>query len=112
MTPMEIVQAMFNEFNKLNQRLDKIESALKGDKSTLGKGIYTLTEASEYLNFSKSYLYKLTSTNQIPFYKTGKRIYFKREHLDEYLTRNYMRSEQETDHLANEYIMKNPLKWR
>ena len=34
----------------------------------------TLAEAANFLGFKKSYLYKLTSTKQIPFYKNGGRV--------------------------------------
>ena len=67
----------------------------------------TLKEASEYLDISKSYLYKLTSTNQIPHYKpNGKKIYFQKSELNQWLLRNRMASEQEIDEKANSYILR------
>lgn len=36
--------------------------------------LITLEEAARFLGFKKSYLYKLTSTKQIPFYKYGGRV--------------------------------------
>ncbi|MBL4561353.1 MAG: helix-turn-helix domain-containing protein [Labilibaculum sp.] len=58
----------------------------------MGKYIFTIREAQIYLDLSISQIYKLTSTNRISFYKTGKRIYFKMEQLDQYLTQNYIKS--------------------
>ena len=40
---------------------------------TEAKELITLEEAARFLGFKKSYLYKLTSTKQIPFYKYGGR---------------------------------------
>ena len=40
---------------------------------TEAKELITLEEAARFLGLKKSYLYKLTSTKQIPFYKYGGR---------------------------------------
>ena len=41
---------------------------------------------SEYINLSKSAIYKKTSLNQIPFIKAGgKKLLFKQEAIDEWL---------------------------
>ena len=50
------------------------------------KEILSLNEASEFLNASKSQLYKLTRTLAIPHYKPGgKAIYFYRSELLEWV---------------------------
>ena len=41
---------------------------------TGAKELMTLEEAARFLGLKKSYLYKLTSTKQIPFYKYGGRV--------------------------------------
>jgi len=107
MTPMEIVHSLFEELDKLNQRFDKIEGILLNDKSNNSEDILTIDEAAEYLKLNKRTLYRYTSTNKIPFYKTGKRIYFKREHLNEYMTRHYCSSQDDIERMANEYMLKN-----
>ncbi len=53
------------------------------------KEIFTLPEAALYSGLSKSYLYKKTSSRQIPFYKLeGKLIFFKKQELDQWLLSN------------------------
>lgn len=48
--------------------------------------VLSFKEACSYLGLSKSYLYKLTSSDIIPFSKpNGKKIYFDREKLDEWM---------------------------
>ena len=48
--------------------------------------IMTLQETSTYLKVSKSFLYKLTSKKEIPFYKqAGKLIYFLKEEIDQWI---------------------------
>lgn len=52
------------------------------------KNVLNFEEACEYTGFRASYLYKLTSTGKIPHYKPyGKMIFFRREELEEFLTR-------------------------
>lgn len=63
----------------LEQRLDKIEGLLMGQKSVL-----TFDEACSFTGYSKTYMYKLTCGNRIPHYKpNGKNIYFNRPELEQ-----------------------------
>jgi len=86
-SPVELIHLLFDELKSINQRLDRIEEILGSEKTPIGKGIFTIREAQVYLDLSLSQIYKMTSSREIGFYKTGKRIYFKREQLDEYLTK-------------------------
>ena len=45
----------------------------------------TITEASEYLHLALPTLYGFTSKNDIPFIKKGKKLYFKKLDLDNWL---------------------------
>lgn len=64
-------------------------------------------EAATYLNVSKSYLYKLTCFNKIPHYKpNGKKIYFAKSDLDNWILRNRVKSKDELESKVTEYIFK------
>lgn len=53
------------------------------------KEILSFNEAVSYLDVSKSFLYKLTSTNKISFSKpNNKLIYFQRIDLDNWMLQN------------------------
>ncbi len=72
------------------------------------KKILSVEEACILLSFKKSYLYKLTSKNQIPFYKpNNKRIYFLRSELQEWLLKNRYASNQEISDRSNKYLTDN-----
>lgn len=72
------------------------------------KTVLTFDEATIYTGISKSYLYKLTSLNEIPFYKpNGKMIYFDRLELEAWLKRTRISSKSE---LENEVINSSTLK--
>ena len=66
----------------------------------------TLKEAAEFLDFSRSYLYRLTSQGRVPCYKPeGKRVYFDRAELVDWLKRNRIRPQEETEETAASYIV-------
>ena len=57
--------------------------ALLTKQNLLEKEFFTLEEAAQFLNQSRSSLYKLTSKKEIPFYVPGgKMIYFRRSELE------------------------------
>ena len=55
----------------------------------LSKEILSFREAIAYLDLSESFLYKLTSTRKIKFFKPNNgRIYFKKVDLDKWMLQN------------------------
>ncbi len=87
------------------ERLDRIEKLLKVQQ-TIQKQVLNFHETCTYLELSQSHLYKLTSTGAIPHYKpNGKKLYFQREELDQWLLRNRMDSQDEIEQQAANYIM-------
>jgi len=84
------------------EKLTTIENLLKGQTEKP----LTHEEAADYLGFSKSHLYKLTSANKIPHYKPqGKRLYFTRSELDTWLLRNPIKTTADIEEEANDYIV-------
>ena len=89
--------------NQILEKLSKIES-LYSQQQTMD--ILSFKEACKYLNLSASYLYKLTHKQQIPFYKpNGKKIYFKRSELEAWLLRNRVKTTDEIEQDALEYVV-------
>lgn len=76
--------------------------------------MYSLLGAKNVLNFddvvlltglSKSHLYKLTCTCQIPHYKpTGKQIYFDRSEVEAWMRQNRVNTQMEADQQAMKYV--------
>jgi len=84
-------------------KLDSIEAAISQLSAAAQKPFY-LDAAAEYLNISKSHLYQLTCRGLIGHYKpAGKRIYFDKSDLDEYLKRNRVRPQWEIEESAANY---------
>lgn len=82
-------------FNKLSD----LENLIKGNEEPLA-----LEQAAKYLGLSRSYLYKLTFLNSITFYKpNGKKIYFKKSDLNNWLYRNLNKSNNDLNIEAANY---------
>lgn len=91
------------EFTKIYKKLEELE------KLTLlsAKEMLTIDEAARYLEMSKSYLYIMTCKKQIPYYKpNGKRLYFKKTELNEWLQSNRVTPLDEAESSAALYIAK------
>lgn len=66
------------------------------------KQVLTINEASEYMGISKSMLYKLCASKEIPYYKpTGRFNYFDRTELDEWIKASKIKSNKEIEIEAN-----------
>lgn len=93
--------------NQILIRLEAIEIALSM-QGVLKKDVLNFKETCQYLTISPSYLYKLTSSNQIPHYcPQGKRLMFDRKELDQWCMRNRRESKDATDQAAINYVIKN-----
>ena len=65
------------------------------------KNVLTLNEACEFTGLSKAYMYKLTSTRQIPHSKPmGKMVYFERSVLEKWLLQNRVLTVSESEEKA------------
>ena len=102
---------MENPFDLILNRLDSIESLLKELKSQPVKAadstafeIMNINQAAEYIGIAKSTMYKFTSCRMIPHFKQGKKIYFKKSELDEWITKNKVMTREEIEIKAATYV--------
>ena len=89
--------------NIILNKLTVIESLLEEANQTKP---LTIQETAKFLNLSQSHLYKLTSERKIPHFKpSGKKIYFDKSELVQWLKRNPARTREETEKKAASYIV-------
>lgn len=82
---------------KPNQKVETIDLS--------EKHIHT-PEAAEFLGLTVPTVYSKVSKGELPFYKRGKRIYFSRLELTEYIKSGRKKSNAEIDQKANSYFSK------
>ena len=85
------------------ERLDRLERLLIANKDVL-----TFEETCNYTGISRSYLYKLTASGNIPHSKpNGKMIFFEKKKIINWLLQNGRKSNQEIEAEALEYTFRN-----
>ena len=83
-------------------RLDAIER----NSLLAAKNVLTIDDAAVLTGMSKSHLYKLTCSKQIPFYRpNGKLVYFDRQELEGWLKQNRVNTTAEAEQQAIAYVM-------
>ena len=106
---------MENPFEIILERLDRIEKAIEqlSDNGSLANANdpMDIKALSTYIKTSPSAIYKFTSLGSIPHYKNGKRLYFKREEINEWIFTTKVNTAYDIDKAANEYIIKHPRKF-
>jgi excisionase family DNA binding protein len=91
---------MNNNEKNISEKLDEILELIKSPKQLMN-----LEQLSEYTSLSKNFIYKLTSTHQIPFYRpTGKTIYFEKAEVDKWMRRHRVKSMDEIQEEAENRI--------
>ncbi len=91
----------------LKEQLDRIE------KLTLlsAKNVLCFDDVVLLTGLSKSHLYKLTCSHQIPHYKpNNKHIYFDRAELENWMKQNRIATTMETAQVATEYLITGRIK--
>lgn len=89
---------------ELFKKLLEIEVLLKR-QYVLSKEILTIEEVADYLNLSKSTIYKMTSKKEIPFYNPGgKKIYLKRSDIENWVLSNKSNSFDEFEVEMSSYL--------
>ena len=87
------------------EKLERLEQRI-GEQNLLMKEVLNFNDACNYLDISASHLYKLTSQKSIPhFCPQGKKLYFNRAELDEWLQRNRQTSTDEIETMAANYLL-------
>jgi len=100
---------MSNE-NLILERLSQIEQKID-EQALLKKEVLNFNDACKYLDIRASHLYKLTSQKLVPhFCPQGKKLYFNRAELDEWLQRNRQSSTDEIEQEAANYVINNKRK--
>ncbi len=110
---------MENPFEVILEKLRSIESLLiEQNGRTVNtieadpqKDILTISDATEYLNLSKSAIYKMTSKLTIPFYKVGKKVYFKRIELLEWIVKHRVKTREDIEKEAIQYLSRSPKRY-
>lgn len=102
---------MNNPFEQLNDRLSKIEDILlnltqEPKNEANADELLVIEDAAKFLNLAVPTIYGKVSNNSIPYNKQGKRLYFLKSELIEYIKQGRNKTNLEIEKDAESYLSK------
>lgn len=98
-------KVILNEVKLLKRQITILKKEIK-QRNLYRKRLLTIEEASKISGVSKSYIQKLTASKLIPYSKpTGKLIFIHRKDLEQFLSSNYISTNEELNSRVADFII-------
>ncbi len=76
-----------NPFTTINEQLAAINQHLAEQQNNTAVSEWlTVGQAADYLHVSKSWIYKRSMNNRIPYHKAGKKLMFRKSELNDFIS--------------------------
>ncbi|HVW94343.1 MAG TPA: helix-turn-helix domain-containing protein [Mucilaginibacter sp.] len=98
----EVVRLLFEKVEQIALSLERLEP--KDDKES---DLLNIEEAAEFLKVSVAALYTKVSRKEIPFSKPGKRLYFNKSDLKEWIRLGSRKTITDIEQLADQFPYRN-----
>lgn len=103
---MSLEEQITHLTEQLKAVVGRVEAIEQSNKTTLLIG-----EVAQITGLSKSHIYKLTCTNQIPHYKpNGKHLYFDRAEVEAWMKRGKVQTNAEARQIATNYTVRKSMR--
>lgn len=89
-----------SEIQDLSRKLDRIEQLT----IISSKKVLDLSEAAMFTGYSESHIYNLTSKKSIPHYKKNRKLFFKKDELEDWMLERQVKTDNELDNKATTYV--------
>lgn len=97
------IKEVIDAYKSLSVRIEILEQQA-------GKTMLLIGDVATMTGLSKSHIYKLTCTNQIPHYKpNGKHVYFERDEIVAWMKRGRVQTNEEAAQMATMYNVRKSL---
>ena len=90
----------------MEEKILKELSEIKKFSLLASKNVLTLDDLQLLTGLSRSHLYRLTSSHQIPYYKKGKCCFFDKNEVEQWMKQNRVETQQEAESKAINYVFK------
>jgi len=92
---------------ELNEKIDHITKLLESPKQVENPNqLLTVQDAANFLNLSVSTIYNKVNKRELPAMKKGRRLYFSRTELLNYIKSGKILSDREINEQANNFLSK------
>jgi excisionase family DNA binding protein len=92
-----------------DQITENILKAIQPSNTSVEDAFLSIDEASKIVNLSKATIYGLTHQKEIPFHKRGKRLYFLKSEILQWIKNGKQESKSELQYRADTYLSKKRL---
>jgi excisionase family DNA binding protein len=103
--PFEVIEARLSSIENLI--LDLKHKPTKVEPTDQPEQLLTIQEAAQFLNLTVPTMYSKVSKGELPVMKRGKRLYFSRTELLEYIKGGRKKSNAEIEQEAKAYLLNN-----
>ena len=103
----QLPQAVTMLTKEVSQLKELLLSSKKQPTTEKTEKFLTVKEVSEFLNLAVPTIYSKVSRNEIPYYKKGKRLYFSRAEIMDYLKEGRSKSNEEIQADADVFLSNN-----
>ena len=91
------------------QITENIKKAIQPSETYNDDAFMTIDETAKLINLAKSSVYGLVHQKKIPFNKVGKKLYFSKSTILQWINNGKHNTKSDIETKADEYLMKNPL---
>lgn len=88
---------------------ENIKKTLNPSESFIDDDIMTIDETAKLIKLAKSSVYGLVHQKKIPFNKVGKKLYFSKAEILQWINNGKHATKSELELKADEYLMKNQM---
>mgnify|MGYP001218929810 CR=1 FL=1 len=100
-------ETIIDQLDRIERKLSELYAKVENIKSNKAENeIMSLNRLTEYLELSKSSIYKLTSTKEIPHIKRVKKLFFNKTEIDKWISENRIKTRSEIQEEAMSFILK------
>ena len=89
----------------MEEKILKELSEIKKFSLLASKNVLTFDDLVLLTGLSRSHLYRLTSSHQIPYYKKGKCCFFDKNEIEQWMKENRVNTTEESQSGAIKYIL-------
>lgn len=87
----------------ITRAFNKYINELKFEKP-VNTEVFDIKEAMLYLKLGKGTMYSMTMKREIPHYKVGRRLYFRKDELDAWINKGKVKTQLEINEEADDYL--------
>lgn len=88
------------------QITENIKKAITSSEPSTDDAYMNIDETAKLINLAKSSVYGLVHQKKIPFHKVGKKLYFSKEAILQWIENGKQNTKSDIEAKADEYLMK------